>query len=923
MNVAQKSFKYLDDLIHSGAREIVLDSDIVLAREELKKYLDGIKIDLDDIVIDGNGFSIDACNQTRIFLCTGKNVTIKNILLKNGISQYGGAIYNEGELTIEKGNLTENIAKYIASENHFKNHSNFENTGAYGGTIYNKAKLTVVESRFVNNGVSNKTDRGGAIYNDKGKLTLIKSNFTKNSVWNYGGAVYSLEGEVIIEESIFERNFSGDGGAIYNNNSRFVITDSLFDDNYVRSFGGAILNKNGEMILRETNLKNNTIWDGGGVISSEKSKLTLLNSTLDSNIVKDGKGGAIYNNECEVIIKESEFINNCASETGGAIDNYKSNTTITETNFVNNSSDSGGAIYNYEGNFKIFNCTISNNKSLNTIILNNDALQIYNTKFKKNQSKHILLNEGEESNLGIFYGELIKNNSEESVICNNGKFCSIDNTIFENNISIDLINLTNLTLISPIINDEGKRILNKGHVLLKSHALEDEEEYEKLIHALESKIDGEGIVEKHVPITTEKFDFGYLDKKIHKSNAKEIILDENICFENYEMDFYEGGIELDIDDLVIDGNGKIIDGAGKSRIFIITGENITLKNIIFKNGYSHKSYDNLTNNNGGAIRNNHMNKLIIENCAFINNKAEMGGAIENKGDLTMNNSTLTENIANLEGGAIQNIGNLNLRDSIIVENKAEEYGGAIHNIKGEANIIKTEFRKNLTNKDGGAILNRDKLKLIESFLIENKAERYGGGIQNREGELEINKTSFIDNIANLNGGAIMNNSEWMIVINESEFTNNYSWRDGGAIYNFRGKLTIMKTTLNNNKIGYGYGGAISNIEKELIIKNSNLYDNTAGGGGAVSNSKGEVNIVETILNNNIAKNIGGAIYNFDGELILRKSTLSNNTASEDGGAIYSQIKKNINLKTCEMKNNSPNNIGHYKLVDKLRDRFIR
>ena len=55
------NFKYLDDLIHSGVKEIVLDSDIELdPNNERREYLNGIKLDVDDLTIDGNGHAIDA-----------------------------------------------------------------------------------------------------------------------------------------------------------------------------------------------------------------------------------------------------------------------------------------------------------------------------------------------------------------------------------------------------------------------------------------------------------------------------------------------------------------------------------------------------------------------------------------------------------------------------------------------------------------------------------------------------------------------------------------------------------------------------------------------------------------------------------------------------------------------------------------------
>ena len=68
---AIRNFRYLDELIHSGVKEIVLDSDIVLDPDEKSQYLNGIKLDADDLAIDGNGHAIDAQGLTRIFYCTG------------------------------------------------------------------------------------------------------------------------------------------------------------------------------------------------------------------------------------------------------------------------------------------------------------------------------------------------------------------------------------------------------------------------------------------------------------------------------------------------------------------------------------------------------------------------------------------------------------------------------------------------------------------------------------------------------------------------------------------------------------------------------------------------------------------------------------------------------------------------------------
>ena len=90
-----KSFRDLELLIENCDDEIVLDSDIVLGDGEGPIYLEGINLDC-DIIIDGNGHSIDACGKVRIFYSSGE-LTIKNISLLNGYSdESGGAIVVDG-----------------------------------------------------------------------------------------------------------------------------------------------------------------------------------------------------------------------------------------------------------------------------------------------------------------------------------------------------------------------------------------------------------------------------------------------------------------------------------------------------------------------------------------------------------------------------------------------------------------------------------------------------------------------------------------------------------------------------------------------------------------------------------------------------------------------------------------------------------
>lgn len=76
--------------------------------------------------------------------------------------------------------------------------------------------------------------------------------------------------------------------------------------------------------------------------------------------------------------------------------------------------------------------------------------------------------------------------------------------------------------------------------------------------------------------------------------------------------------------MTIDGNGFTIDAKDKSRIFYTNSKNVdelVLKNIVFINGFISSS------SMGGAIYfNSQLNRIVIENCTFINCTSGKNGA---------------------------------------------------------------------------------------------------------------------------------------------------------------------------------------------------------------------------------------------------------------------------------------------------------
>ena len=162
--------------------------------------------------------------------------------------------------------------------------------------------------------------------------------------------------------------------------------------------------------------------------------------------------------------------------------------------------------------------------------------------------------------------------------------------------------------------------------------------------------------------------------------------------------------------LTIDGNNQTVNG-NQTQVFVInSGCSMILKNITITNA---------TAEYGGAIYNK--GTLTVTNSTLNNNKAKWGGAIYNKGTLTVTNSTLNNNKAEVYGGAIENDGTLTVTYSTLNNNKANEGGAIDSNIKKYFDIVGCNFTKNHATECGGAIYSYGYLNATGNNFIENTA----------------------------------------------------------------------------------------------------------------------------------------------------------------------------------------------------------
>ena len=226
-----------------------------------------------------------------------------------------------------------------------------------------------------------------------------------------------------------------------------------------------------------------------------------------------------------------------------------------------------------------------------------------------------------------------------------------------------------------------------------------------------------------------------LNEIIHNAKDNTIVLDNDYKYSGKD-DLHEA-ITLK-SNLVIDGQGHTIDGAGVAHIFNIA-DNVTIKNLIFKNTHS---------GCGGAIYWNGING-IVNNCTFINSTARyLGGAIEWHGpNGTISNCTFQDNTAEY-AGALYLVGDVNVLNSTFKNNTCTYRGGAIYYCADSiGSVINCNFINCNNTKDNKAIDVRSNI-LIENCTYDNPSKSN-----------EVNNTSsFIINIANATGvdGVLLN-----------------------------------------------------------------------------------------------------------------------------------------------------------------------
>ena len=228
----------------------------------------------ESVIVDGgNRVVLDGGDALQLFyVLDGANLHVRKIELANGRFFAGGAIYNQGSLTVESATFTSNDAEAFGS----------------GGAIYNdaNAQLTVFDSTFR----LNSAQAGGGAIQNLGNLEVSVSRFENNSAGLDGGAIQNNGGEASVDRSTLSVNFAVNGAGIELNGGNFLIRRSTLLGNESSGQGGGIRNISGTLTIENATLLGNVAGTGGGVYTEDTT--SFLNSTLHIN--KAFAGGALY-----------------------------------------------------------------------------------------------------------------------------------------------------------------------------------------------------------------------------------------------------------------------------------------------------------------------------------------------------------------------------------------------------------------------------------------------------------------------------------------------------------------------------------------------------------------------------------------------------------------------------------------------------
>ncbi len=320
---------------------------------------------------------------------------------------------------------------------------------------------------------------------------------------------------------------------------------------------------------------------------------------------------------------------------------------------------------------------------------------------------------------------------------------------------------------------------------------------------------------------------------------------------------------------------------------------------------------------GGGLRSEPGSTTVLTRVTVTANEADgNAGGILNRGTMTINDSTISNNVALAPdggGGGIFNSpdASLTLNDSIVRDNQArgdeDARGGGIYSAEGATLVVDNSVVHGnraegttvlvLSLASGGGIYASGSVTLVQCSITGNEASAIssdGGGVMIVGATAAvIDRCVISGNVADMpplgvggDGGGVRASAAFgspKVRVVDSVISGNHADDYGGGL---AGELRIERSTIANNSADERGGGVYLSARSELV--DSTILDNEAKSGGGIFVSTG--NVVSLVRSSTIAGNratggvgegIGGGILVQGGSIDLANTVLAANTASND------------------------------------------
>ena len=286
----------------------------------------GITLGMDNFVINGNGHTLDANNQSRIFQIMANNITINNLTLINANMPVASVLFIAKNCSLTTNNVI------------FKN-----NTAATQGTVLVYGKYVSNNDAFID---STSTNMGTVtlLLGGKGVFNNAIMMSSKQLTW---GLLYAdFDSYIYVCNSTFANTTSKYTTAIRGNKAT-VIENSKFINLHAISAGAIGAKCASTSSIDELTINNCTFVN----VTSEKNAGAILADVFNRTVTTP------------VTITNSRFVD-CYSEFGGAVMQYGGTLTVDNCTFKDTYAlFDGGAIYTSYAAVNIVNSTFDENKA--------------------------------------------------------------------------------------------------------------------------------------------------------------------------------------------------------------------------------------------------------------------------------------------------------------------------------------------------------------------------------------------------------------------------------------------------------------------------------------------------------------------------------------------------------------------------------